>query len=121
MTVNSRAKGQRGERAFAAFVRDHWNSHAYRGRQYHGRDDAPDVVTDIEGLHFEVKCVEALNIHKAWQQAHSDAGRDAVPVVAFKRNRGEWMLCVQAVDAESFAHRLLEGIRGVDSPGSSDG
>ena len=115
--VNSRAKGQRGERSFAAFVRDIWGVDAYRGRQYHGRDDAPDVVCDIDGLHWEVKHVEKLNIHQAWLQAFTDASPEQVPVVAHKRNRGEWMLTVRACEAETFAKRLLEGIRG----GGQDG
>ena len=112
MTVNSRSKGQRGERGFASFVREVWGVGAYRGRQYHGRDDAPDVVTELEGLHWEVKHVERLNIHQAWLQARTDSSPEQVPVVAFKRNRGEWMLCVRASDAEAFAMRLLDGIRG---------
>ena len=110
--INSRAKGQRGERGFAAFVRDIWGVGAYRGRQFHGRDDAPDVVTDLDGLHWEVKHVEKLNIHQAWLQARTDASPEQVPVVAFRRNQGQWMLCFLAADGEEFAKRLLDGIRG---------
>jgi len=110
--LNSRQKGAAGEREWAGFVRDTWGVNAYRGRQYHGRDDAPDVVSDLDGLHFEVKRVERLNIHDAWLQCFADATPEQVPTVAFRRNRGEWMLTLKAADAERFAMCLLDGIRG---------
>jgi hypothetical protein len=110
--VNSRQKGARGERSFAAFVRNIWGVGAYRGRQYHGRDDAPDVVTDLDGLHFECKFTEKIQIHAAWLQAFTDSSPEQIPVVAFRRKRGEWMICIRASEAEPFAKRLLEGIRG---------
>jgi len=86
--VNSSDKGKRGEREFAAFLREHgWE--ARRGQQFAGGDDSPDVISSVPGIHFEVKRVERLNIHAANDQAEEDAG-DLVPVVAHRRSRDIW-------------------------------
>ena len=95
--VNSCQKGKRGERAW----RDELMAHGYsarRGQQFSGSPDSPDVVcADLPGLHFEVKTVERLNLHDAMAQAVEDA-REKVPVVAHKRNRGDWMVTMRAAD-----------------------
>jgi Holliday junction resolvase len=85
---NSRAKGARGEREFAEFLRER-GYEARRGQQFSGGDDSPDVVHNVEGIHFEVKRTETLRLMDATQQAREDCG-DKVPVVAWKRNRGDW-------------------------------
>lgn len=95
--MNSCQKGKRGERAW----RDELIAHGYsarRGQQFSGSPDSPDVVcADLPGLHFEVKTVERLNLHDAMAQAVEDA-RGKIPVVAHKRNRGDWMVTMRAAD-----------------------
>src|SRR5436190_19688580 len=95
--MNSCQKGKRGERAW----RDELVAQGYsarRGQQFSGSPDSPDVVcADLPGLHFEVKAVERLNVTEAMTQAVGDAG-GKVPVVAHKRNRGEWLVTVRATD-----------------------
>jgi hypothetical protein len=102
--MNSRNKGKRGERAW----RDEQRAQGYtarRGQQFCGSPDSPDVVCDaLPWIHFEVKCVERLNIEDAMDQARRDAGA-AVPVVAHKRNFRRWLV---TMDAETF-FRLLRG------------
>jgi len=95
MSINSRDKGARGERAF----RDYLISKGYearRGQQFSGSQDSPDVIHNIPDTHFEVKCVESLNIRKALAQAHRDAPNKRFRIVAHKTNRGDWLVTMLA-------------------------
>ena len=85
--MNSRDKGARGERELAAKLKEH-GFNAYRGVQYHGGENSPDVVcfTDI---HIECKRVETLNIDKAMEQAMRDCGKKK-PAVFHRRNGKPW-------------------------------
>lgn len=67
-----------------------------RGQQFSGSPDSPDVVTVLPH-HFEVKRVERFNIYDAMEQAVRDSG-ERVPVVAHKRNRGEWLIVMRFDD-----------------------
>tara|TARA_R110002020_G_scaffold128335_8_gene287639 strand:- start:11284 stop:11625 length:342 start_codon:yes stop_codon:yes gene_type:complete len=97
--MNSRDKGKRGERDWAAFLREHFDcKDARRGVQYSGGTDSPDVVNGIPGTHAEVKRTERLQLHKAMAQAIADAGSGAVPYVASKRNRDDWLITLRAAD-----------------------
>ena len=72
--MNSREKGKRGERAW----RDELRANGYdarRGQQFSGSPDSPDVICEaLPWLHFEVKCVERLNIEDAMEQVRRDCG-----------------------------------------------
>lgn len=106
--MNSRSKGARGERLW----RDQLRAAGYtarRGQQFSGSPDSPDVVCEeLNEFHFEVKCVEKLNIEDAMTQARRDAGAKA-PLVAHKRNHRDWLV---TMDAETF-FKFLRG----DLPG----
>ncbi len=95
--MNSCQKGKRGERGW----RDELVAHGYnarRGQQFSGSPDSPDVVCDsLPGFHFEVKAVERLNINQAMSQSIDDAGHK-IPVVAHKKNRGDWLVTMRASD-----------------------
>jgi hypothetical protein len=95
--MNSCAKGKRGERAW----RDELVAQGYvarRGRQFPGSPDSPDLICPgLPEFHFEVKTVELLNLAKAMAQAVHDAG-EKTPVVAHKRNRGDWLVTMRASD-----------------------
>lgn len=89
--MNSRSKGARGEREFAAFLKE-LGVMARRGAQYKGGDESPDVVSTIP-IHFEVKRTETLQLEAAIQQAVRDAS--GLPwCVAHKKNRGDWVAIV---------------------------
>lgn len=93
----ARTRGQVGERQFAKWLRENnWFPKAFRGRQYQGRSDAPDVG-GTPGVHFEVKWVEKLHLHAALKQAMEECG-DNVPVVASRRNHDRWVLSLYADD-----------------------
>lgn len=94
--MNSRAKGARGERAFRDLLRAE-GYEARRGQQFSGSPDSPDVVCpDLQGTHFEIKCVEKLNIEDAMIQARRDAGTTKTPIVAHKRNHCGWLITMDA-------------------------
>jgi len=108
MPINSRAKGARGEREFAEYLRHHgWA--ARRGQQFSGSPDSPDVVTDVPGIHFEVKRVEKGSLYAWLAQASRDAAPDRAPVIAHRRNHGDWI----AILPMGYLMELLRG-RAVD-------
>lgn len=71
--MNSRAKGQRGERELADFLARH-GLPARRGQQFAGSPWSPDVVCPGLPFHIEVKRTERLNLDAACAQAERDAG-----------------------------------------------
>lgn len=87
--MNSRDKGKRRELDFSHYLEAR-GIEARRGQQRAGGTDSPDVVHSLPGLHFEVKGTETLRLNDARAQARRDAGAK-VPVVAWKRNRDEWV------------------------------
>jgi len=110
MSINSRAKGARGERAWCQFLASQGYD-AKRGCQNAGRDqfgqDFPDVVCpDLNYIHWEVKCVERLNVGDAVSQAERDCeGTGKVPIVAHKKSYAPWLV---TMPAEEFA-KFLRG------------
>lgn len=97
MSLNSKAKGGRGEREWAAFCREHGFTEAHRSQQFKGGADSPDVV-GLPGIHQEVKRVEKLNIYTAIKQAIRDSEGKRIPIVAHRRNRDEWLVTMRAED-----------------------
>jgi hypothetical protein len=56
-------------------------------------DDGYQPPPELAGYHQEIKRQEHISIWRAIRQAESEAaGR--VPVVVFRRSRGEWMACM---------------------------
>lgn len=89
--MNSNRKGKRGERAWRDRLREN-GYEARRGQQFSGSPDSPDVVCEsLPWCHFEVKCVERLNVQDAIDQAKRDCG-GKTPIVAHKRNHCEWLV-----------------------------
>ena len=94
--IHSRQKGKRGEREFAALCREHGFEDARRGQQFNGLE-GEDVV-GLQGVHIEVKRVEALNVEKALQQSEKDSKEGDIPIVAHRRNRDTWKVTMRAKD-----------------------
>ena len=93
--INSKQKGASYERKISNILKER-GYEARRSVQYNGAKGLgdPDVLNSID-LGFmkprlELKAVEALNIHKAMEQAVDDLKLDpeesAVPVVIHKKN-----------------------------------
>ena len=102
----SRNKGQRGEREVAAELRRLFSIEARRGQQFHGGADSPDVISDIPGIHIEVKRTERLSVYAAMKQAVRDAGADKVPVVFHRQNREVWLAVVRLNDLPELIDRF---------------
>lgn len=92
----SRQKGKRGEREFAAFLCS-LGVEARRGVQFHGGPDSPDVVSSLP-VHWEVKRVERLDLHGSLKQAVDEAAPGKMPVVAHRKNNGDWIAVLNMKD-----------------------
>lgn len=104
----SREKGKRAEREAAKFIEKEWGVKARRGRQFSGSPDSPDVVTDIEGVHLEIKHRETGEgqVRNWLAEAEADAPGKC-PVLMHRRNGEKWLLTIQAAHACGFARGLL--------------
>tara|TARA_R110002110_G_scaffold361563_1_gene571228 strand:- start:582 stop:965 length:384 start_codon:yes stop_codon:yes gene_type:complete len=111
--MNSRAKGARGERYYARWLRETFGLSARRGQQYSGGQDSPDVVGGFINTHPEVKFVEKLNIDKAMDQAVRDCGNN-IPYVAHKKNHRDLLITVRAKDLEEFCGSVCATIINMD-------
>lgn len=100
--MNSRSKGQRGEREWIKFLLARFPEFTgliKRGLQSRG---GGAEVPDVEGFpeyHWEVKRVERLNVWEAQAQAVRDAPDGKIPALAYRRNRGEWWVSFPAAHA----------------------
>ena len=92
----SKNKGANAERELANLLRDIWGYDVHRGKTFYGESD----LVGLKGIHPEVKRVEKLNIHKAMEQATTEAEKreDGLPTVFFRRDRGEWLVCMKLPD-----------------------
>lgn len=94
--TNSRAKGAAGERELSNVLKKH-GFKTRRGQQFCGSNGDADVV-GVPGIHIECKRVEALNIHKAIEQAKNDAQKGEIPTVFHRKNRTGWLVTMQLED-----------------------
>lgn len=91
---SSRRKGQRGEREFIALhLAPYWPD-AKRNLDQFG-DDKRDAI-NCAGAHFQIKRTERLDLWAAIRQAETEAIGNAVPIVAFRRNRSSWYCALRA-------------------------
>lgn len=97
--TNSRAKGARGERALANYLKERGYD-ARRGQQYSGANGDADVV-GLPGVHIECKWVEKVTpsmMQDYMIQSMNDANYNEIPVVIHKRNRHGWKVTMNAGD-----------------------
>ena len=95
----SRDKGKRYERELASMFRDYGYSEARRTSQYCGNTgDASDVI-GLPGIHIEAKHQEKIQIYKWMKQAVHDSDKTGnVPVVFFRCNNKETLVCMRLND-----------------------
>jgi hypothetical protein len=105
MGAKSRRKGCRGELEAAAELRRLFRVEAYRGRQFSGSAESPDVRAAIPGVHFEVKRNEALRLYPSLDQAIADAGEN-IPVVLHRASQQPWVVIVRLDDLPKLAVQL---------------
>ncbi len=108
MTINSRQKGARGERMFRDELREagfhgEGDEATIRGCQNAGRGiggtAAPDVIVPLMArLHWEIKFREKGSPRQAHEQAKRDAMPSQIPIVGFKKNHSDWLVCMSLED-----------------------
>jgi len=105
----SRAKGQRGEREFAAIMAD-WLGHRVVRRLGQERDEGHDL-NGIEGFAVEVKRCEELRINSWWRQTKKSAATIGQrPALAYRRSHEPWRVMVE-LSAEEFATVIRESMK----------
>lgn len=105
----SREKGKRGEREFAAFLRD-LGLEARRTQQFSGTEGTADVSSSLEGVHLEVKRYAGIAAFRFLEQAERDADPDDLPVVALREDRGEWAIMLKAKHLERMAETIVAAL-----------
>ena len=105
--MNSKRKGNEGERQLAALLCE-YGYQARRSVQFCGLNGDADVV-GLQGVHIEVKRVERLNIHNAMKQSIRDAREGEKPVVMHRRNRTEWLVTMRLDDFIEFYREWENG------------
>ncbi len=105
----SKSKGARGEREAAKELNKIFNIDAYRGRQYSGSPDSPDIVAMPE-IHFEVKRTERLQLYPSLDQATKDSG-DSIPVLLHRKNRRRWVMVAYLEDIPDFCQILRKYLK----------
>ena len=108
MGKRSRDKGKRGEREAAAKLEEVLGCEARRSQQYCGEAGDADLLTSIEGIHWEVKRMERFSLYPALQQASDDAADDDIPVVLHRRNNSIWVAVVALDDLPDLARIILK-------------
>lgn len=99
MGLKSKTKGKVGEREVAALLRK-YGFNAKRGQQHSGSPDSPDVVSDLEGFHIEVKRTgRQTDIFAALEQAKRDRKAGDQALVFHRKNNKDWIV---AMDADEF-------------------
>ena len=95
----SRNKGVRGEKLWAAECQKAGFTDVHRvGQQMYQRGAEVADVEGMEGVHFEIKNVEKLNVRRAMEQSERDAAPDEVPVLCHKSNRKPWLVTMLGRD-----------------------
>ena len=96
--INSKQKGKQGELELARLLRSYGYEDARRSQQFAGINGDADLV-GLAGIHIECKRVEALNVHKAIDQAKADAEiTKDIPAVFHRKNRTNWLVTMELDD-----------------------
>jgi Holliday junction resolvase len=94
VAASSRRKGVTGEREVAAI----WQAAGFEVRGLEGLGDHLVICGPGVTIHSEVKRQERLQLPIWLRQARAEAPSGAVPVVAFRQNRGQWYAALPLVD-----------------------
>jgi hypothetical protein len=90
--MNSRSKGKAGELEVIKILCEYWPKACRNLDQ--ARGSSGQDVLNTEGIHFQIKRTERLEIWKALEQTHSEAAELDLPVLVFRRSRSEWHACL---------------------------
>jgi hypothetical protein len=94
VSASERRKGKAGELEVVHLLRDYGWPDAERNSYGRSQDGRGDIGRGPEGVHFEVRRRERLDIWKSIADAERAAGEGELPVVAFRRSRSGWYACL---------------------------
>lgn len=106
MSINSKAKGAKGERELANKLKE-YGYDCRRGRQYNGLE-GEDVV-GLDYIHIECKRVQALNIDEAMEQALRDSKGENIPAVFHRKNNKKWKVTMYLDDFMKLYNEYYSG------------
>ena len=107
MAKNSREKGKRGELEACEFLKGH-GFEARRAQQYSGANGDSDILTNIPGVHVEVKRAEVAKPYAWIDQAVGDAKPGDDPVVLHRQNNREWIVMMPAENFLKIMRELMD-------------
>lgn len=97
MPINSKDKGKRGERAWKEMLEKYgWEARRTGFHQSQQGHDAPDVTCEALPAHWEVKSAKKCLIGPWMDQAANDAKPYQMPIVAWKPDRKDWVVMLNA-------------------------
>jgi Holliday junction resolvase len=94
----SKNKGKRGERELARELSRVLGVRAWRGVQFQGSPDSPDIAIDIPDIHIECKRAERFNLYKSLEQAEADSCATQIPIVLHRQNKKAWVAVIKLDD-----------------------
>jgi len=117
MSINSKAKGRRGEQELAKVLRE-YGFEARRTQQYAGGTEESADVVGLPYIHIECKRVEKLNIDEAMEQARGDAitaylfdDEQNLPAVFHRKNGKKWKVTMYLDDWMKLYQEFYSGKR----------
>lgn len=107
MPINSCLKGKRGERLAAKLINELFpGASARRGQQFCGSPDSPDVVSDLPGIHLEIKNSQKMAVYSWLAQTDLERAPGDVGLVLMKRNLKPWLVCCYAKELPQLVRNL---------------
>lgn len=112
--INSKKKGNAGERELAKILTDTYGFECRRTQQFCGKGGESADIVGLPFIHCEVKRVEKLNIDDALEQATRDCKEGRIPVVFHRKNNKKWKATLDldmfmAIYGEYYSSMILSG------------
>jgi hypothetical protein len=116
MPINSCLKGKKGERLAAKLINDLFpGAEARRGQQFKGTPDSPDVISNLPGVHIEIKNAQRMMPYGWLKQTELERGVGEVGLVMMKRNNLPWLVCCYANELPQLVRNLHSFMEGSDA------
>ena len=94
MAAAERRKGANGELEVVKILRAHGWTAAKRTSDGRHQRQRGDIANGPPGIHWEVRRRERIDIWASAAQAEAEARGGEIPVLAFRRSRTGWRVCL---------------------------